>query len=443
MEVSMGLKKKAVTAIAAAASMAVIGTAAQTAPVEIASAETAFCETDTDTQKTALPANGIAGIAAVMSDCETAAYEFLETACVQVEQTKMIRVASGEEAETQDINIVQESSQEEILEETVSQTLSEESDMPKEEEQLWENRLMADVNEFLYVRADASQEAEIVGKLYKGDVAEIKETGSEWTHVSSGNVDGYVKNDYCITGTDALTYAQENFDTEAMVQTNGLRVRSEADENSSVITAVSEGTTFQVDAQAQTDEDWVAVVHDGKTRYVSAEYVTTYLALGEGITIEEEREQQARIAAEEAAKKAAAQKEAAAAASAQTTQTTVVQNEAVSVSADDVTLLAAIIQCEAGNEIYEGQLAVGAVVMNRVRSGSYPNTVYDVIYQKGQFPPASSGMVANIIAKGPKQSCIQAAQEALNGTDNTNQATRFRRASSGQAGVVIGNHVFY
>ena len=174
------------------------------------------------------------------------------------------------------------------------------------------------------------------------------------------------------------------------------------------------------------------LVYGGTTRYVSADYVATSLALGEGITIEEEQAELARIAEEEAAKKAA-----------QVTEVTTVQNAAVEATVDDVTLLAAIIQCEAGNEVYEGQLAVGAVVMNRVRSGGYPSTVHDVIYQKSQFPPAGAGSVANVAAKGPKQSCLQAAQEALNGTDNTGGATCFRRASSGHAGVVIGNHVFY
>ncbi len=54
-------------------------------------------------------------------------------------------------------------------------------------------------------------------------------------------------------------------------------------------------------------------------------------------------------------------------------------------------LLAALIYCEAGNQPYEGQVAVGAVVMNRVRSGSYPNTISEVIYQSGQFGPAMTG----------------------------------------------------
>ena len=88
-------------------------------------------------------------------------------------------------------------------------------------------------------------------------------------------------------------------------------------------------------------------------------------------------------------------------------------------------------------------LQLEAVVMNRVKSGSYPGSIYDVIYQPSQFPPAGRGAVANKIASGVKASCLQAAQEAINGMDNTGGAMSFRRASSGHAGVVIGNHVFY
>ena len=296
----------------------------------------------------------------------------------------------------------------------------------------WQNRLMADVDEFLYVRASGDADAEIIGKLYKGDVADVVENGDTWTHVVSGDVDGYVNNDYCVSGEDALDYAQENVETEAQVNTNGLRVRNAASEDASVITAVSEGTTLTVDTDAETEDGWVAVKYKGQTAYVSADYVTTELALGEAVTIEEEKAALAKKAEEEAAAKAA-----------QTKETTTVQNASVSASYDDVTLLAALIQCEAGNELYEGQLAVGAVVMNRLRSGAYPSSISGVIYQSGQFPPAGQGMVASIAANGPKSSCVQAAQQALGGSDNTGGATCFSRASSGRAGVVIGNHVFY
>lgn len=324
-------------------------------------------------------------------------------------------------------DVTTETTEAAAAEETAEETQQTDETLTQEEAE-WQKRLMADVDEFLYVRASGDADAEIVGKLYKGDVAEVVEDGDTWTHVVSGNVEGYVNNDYCVSGTEALNYAQQNVELQAEIQTDGLRVRSEAAEDAPVITAVSTGTILTVDTDAQVSEDWVAVEYNGQTAYVSAEYVTTDYALGEAISIEEERAAQEKQAQEEAA---------------QTTQTTTVQNEAVSASVDDVTLLAALIQCEAGNESYEGQLAVGAVVMNRVRSGAYPGSIYDVIYQRGQFPPAGKGMVAQIAANGPKASCVQAAQEALSGADNTGGATCFSRASSGRAGVVIGNHVFY
>ena len=437
----MNLKKRAAGAIAVAMSVVVMTSVAQAAPADY---KTGVASQATTTD---LATNGIAGIAVSMSQYESDAYEYIELADANVEQMNVARVTSGDAAE-QDADAAEEGLTEMTVDVADADTAAQaenaasgtETDVSTEtagseqteEEELWQNRLMADVNDYLYVRASADADAEIVGKLYKGDVAEIQEEGSGWTHVASGNVDGYVNNDYCVTGTEALAYAQQNFDTEAEVLTNGLRIRSEADENASVITAVSEGTTLKVDSGVETDDKWVAVVYGGTTRYVSADYVATSLALGEGVTIEEEQAELARIAEEEAAKKAA-----------QVTEVTTVQNAAVEATVDDVTLLAAIIQCEAGNEVYEGQLAVGAVVMNRVRSGRYAGSIYGVIYQAGQFPPAGRGSVASIAANGPKSSCIQAAQEAINGADNTGGATCFSRASRGHAGVVIGNHVFY
>lgn len=428
----MMLKKRAAGAIAVAISMVVMTSVADAAAEPKMNQAAKTTETD-------LATNGIAGIAVAMSQYEEQAYQYMELANANVARTDTVRVASAEEDET----VQQEETETACDTENDAQPVEEQEDVQAENEQTdanamtdeeaeWENRLMADVNEFLYVRADADANAQIVGKLYKGDVADVQEAGEEWTHITSGNVDGYVSNDYCVTGTDALAYAKENVETEAEVQADGLRVRSEADENASVITAVYTGTTMTVDTDVETTDQWVPVIYNGTTGYVNSDYVTVSYALGEGVTLEEERAEQERIAAEEAAKKAA-----------QVTEVTTVQNSAVSVSTDDVTLLAAIIQCEAGSEIYEGQVAVGAVVMNRVRSSSYPGSIYEVIYQSGQFPPAGNGSVARIVANGPKASCLQAAQEAINGADNTAGGMYFKRASSGHAGVVIGNHVFY
>ncbi len=108
----------------------------------------------------------------------------------------------------------------------------------------------------------------------------------------------------------------------------------------------------------------------------------------------------------------------------------------------DLELLAALIQCEAGGESYEGKLAVGSVVLNRVASSYFPNTVVGVIYQSGQFSPVASGRFATVLAQGADSSCTQAAQEVLNGRI-TIKALYFRTNNGLIQGTVIGNHVFY
>ena len=470
----MNLRKRAISGIMLAGSMVVMCAIADAASTVSAEAVAVVADTRTD-----LATDGTAGVVAQLNQVSTDA---VEMAAAGVENSQTILVASADEEaqvaeDTEEASAVQEetvsveksaqadSKEDETTQEadavedvqnadvdsetdtenTVDVENTKDIENTKETENIedteniqntenaeWQNRLMADVDEFLYVRASGDADAEIIGKLYKGDVADVVENGDTWTHVVSGDVDGYVNNDYCVSGEDALAYAQENIETEAQVNTNGLRVRNAASEDASVIVAVSEGTTLTVDTDAETEDGWVAVKYKGQTAYVSADYVTTELALGEAVTIEEEKAALAKKAEEEAAAKAA-----------QTKETTTVQNASVSASYDDVTLLAALIQCEAGNELYEGQLAVGVVVMNRLRSGAYPSSISGVIYQSGQFPPAGQGMVASIAANGPKSSCVQAAQQALGGSDNTGGATCFSRASSGRAGVVIGNHVFY
>ena len=112
------------------------------------------------------------------------------------------------------------------------------------------------------------------------------------------------------------------------------------------------------------------------------------------------------------------------------------------VNASDVAMLAALIQCEAGGESYEGKLAVGSVVMNRVDSSYFPDTVVGVIYQSGQFSPVASGRFTVVLSSGADASCVQAATEVLAGTRTLN-CLYFRRNNGLINGTVIGNHVFY
>lgn len=94
-----------------------------------------------------------------------------------------------------------------------------------------------------------------------------------------------------------------------------------------------------------------------------------------------------------------------------------------SYSDNDMKYMAAIIFCEAGNQCYAGKVAVGCVVMNRVKSSNFPNTVLKVIKQKGQFSPVRQGKFAREVrnvekgkySSGARRECMKAAQEVLEG----------------------------
>ncbi len=116
----------------------------------------------------------------------------------------------------------------------------------------------------------------------------------------------------------------------------------------------------------------------------------------------------------------------------------------VSFAEGDRYLLANLIYCEAGSEPYEGKVAVGAVVINRVLSSVYPDTVVGVIYQNKQFSPVASGRLALALAEGKATAaCYQAADEAMSGYSNVGNCVYFRTPIPGLTGINIGGHVFY
>ena len=116
----------------------------------------------------------------------------------------------------------------------------------------------------------------------------------------------------------------------------------------------------------------------------------------------------------------------------------------ISFEEGDRYLLANLIYCEAGGEPYDGQLAVASVVINRVRSSVYPNTVVGVIYQNKQFSPVASGRLELALATNKATSrCYQAADEAMSGVTNVGNCVYFRTPVEGLTGINIGGHVFY
>ena len=111
----------------------------------------------------------------------------------------------------------------------------------------------------------------------------------------------------------------------------------------------------------------------------------------------------------------------------------------------DLVLFAAILECEAGGGGYDGLLAVATVIMNRVESPRYPNTLKGVIYQSGQFSPTWNGSLSKVLNRGPSSICYQVARDALNGKRlaSVSGCYQFRAAYTGHSGTVVGGNVFF
>ena len=316
-------------------------------------------------------------------------------------------------------------------EETEEATEPEETEPQLTEEELaWQEYLMPHAEEYVNVRAEGNEDAEVVGKLYMGDRAHIEERGDTWTKIESGSVIGYVKNQYCYFGTDALAWAKQNCDRQFEVTGDGLRIRADQSEDAEIIDVVEEGTRLTLDPTVTGENGWVAVYYNDNTAYVKGDFVKVSYLTGKGVTIEEEiAEREAAEAARKAAEEAERQK---------------AREAEEARRSEEIRLLAAIIEAEAGSEPYEGQVAVGAVVLNRVDSSRFPGSISGVIYQSGQFTPATNGSLAHALANGPRSSCVKAAKEALlDGRDPTGGALYFGTTMNLPVKCVIGGHTFY
>lgn len=319
------------------------------------------------------------------------------------------------------------------------------------QEEPLEGLVMADVQNTLNVRTEPDGEAELEGYLYADCGGTILERRDGWTKLESGKLTGWAKDEYLLFGEEAAEAARDAGREVATTTTGALRIRKEPSEEAGVYDLLEEGAKYEVINDEQVEfaggeripDGWVAVDYGGKTGYVSADYVDVSFEVDFGETVEQVTARKEAQKEREEASKEAEEKEQNKEAQKKTEASDAEAQKAAAASVTDSVLLAALIQCEAGDEPYEGQVAVGAVVMNRVKSGAYPNTIKDVIYASGQFTPAGSGQVARVIASGTvKQSCLQAAQEAMAGSSPAGAATHFRRAGS-REGIVIGNHVFW
>lgn len=218
------------------------------------------------------------------------------------------------------------------------------------------------------------------------------------------------------------------------VMLTGFASSTEAQEQSAVESEVSTEPSDQEETLDDTQSDGDV----GTDWCVSKEVIDVQSGMIENVKIAaieakiayEAKLEEERRAAEEAERIAREKAEAEAA-----------QAEAEAAQQAEKELLASLIFCEAGNQPYEGQVAVGAVVMNRIKSSSYPDTMEEVIYQSGQFSPAMSGWLDRVRAnQGYTEAAMQAAEDALAGSNPIGDCLYF---SVGGYGTRIGDHLFH
>lgn len=272
----------------------------------------------------------------------------------------------------------------------------------EEQQGQMQNKALAITEPYLDVYSADDENSSVNGRLYKNTVVDVLEVNGSMTKISSGNCEGYTK-------TAALLFNQE----------------------------------AEVIAQTLDDEDILTGYTIEEAEAKEAEEEAARIA-------EEER-----IAAEQEAARIAEEERIQAVISRTISGTDISYNSTMSVSNEEIYLLACIIDWEAAYEPYEGKLAVANVVLNRVRSSNYPNSITGVIYQKSQFSGASDGAggpsakFLNRLNSGIRtQECMDAALEALSGKNNIGGYTSFRMVSITNLSamsdyVIIGGHVFH
>lgn len=287
-----------------------------------------------------------------------------------------------------------------------------------EKARMEEELTMANVQNALNIRAQADESSEKVGLLYKDCGGTILERKDGWTKLRSGNVTGWAKDEYLLFGEEAKDMAEDVGNWIVTLENGAVRVRMAPDSDAETYGYLAyEDSVELIDI---IDDQWISVEFNDETGYVNTDFINVRFHIDEGESMEVIRVRER----EEAERKRTANR------------------GAVAADADELRLLGALIYCEAGNQSYEGMVGVGAVVMNRVRSGAYPNTIHAVIYASGQFTPAMTGKVARVYEGTVPELCIQAAQAALNGETTVGGATHFRRAGK-REGYVLGDHVFW
>ena len=319
-----------------------------------------------------------------------------------------------------------------------------------------------DAKDMLDIHAEANTASAVIGQVMEDGHVAILAKYNDWVQIQAGEIAGWVPaenlveteisneeavaaNEQVIAERTGATASEDEFFAEEEVQqdeTAALQAEaSEAAQNEiEEVQAAEEAARIEAEAQAK------AAAEEAARAEAEAKAAAEAQAAEEAARIEAEAqakaaEEAARLEAEAQAK--AAEEAARIAAEAQQAALAAQAAQTAAISAEELKLLANIIYCEAGSESYVGKVAVGNVIMNRVKSASQPNTITEVVYAKGQFSPVRNGSLQRALSSDKADAaCYQAAIEALAGAQPVGGKLFFRR-NNGRSGQVIGHHVFY
>lgn len=274
----------------------------------------------------------------------------------------------------------------------------------------WNQKAAANVESYAIIRAEASSDSEQTGVLLPGRAVTVEGQEGDWSRVSSDGVEGYIRSDLLVFGEEARVHYQNVCGFTGTVTASSLRVRTQPSLEAETVGSLGKNRQVKV---LGAEGEWYQVSYNGSSAYVYSDYVSLENAVQGAMTVDEYQESQSQA----------------------------VSGSAVSADSGDLAMLAALIECEAGGESYTGKVAVGAVVLNRVRSGSFPNDIAGVIYQSGQFSPVSSGKFQSVLSRGARSDCYEAAAAALAGENPVGNCLYFNSGSG--RGIQIGNQHFY
>ena len=272
----------------------------------------------------------------------------------------------------------------------------------------------------LYLSQAAAQAKDIQDAASMAS-ADAASTGSTATAAASTNAAATASTDASVTAsTNAATAASTDAAAAASTESTATAATAASTEAAAAVSTEAAPTAGTEAAAAATTETAAA-----QTQTQQQTPAASYQAAQALQALQQVQLQQAQAAAQAAQEQAAAQ-----------------TNTAV--SASDRELLAAIIYCEAGNQSHTGKVAVGNVVMNRVNSAKFPNSISSVVYQRGQFSPAGSGWLNRVLKRGTVPAdCYAAADEALAGSKPVGGSVFFMRRELHSSGTIIGAHCFW